>query len=272
MLTARNLSFSYGEKRILYNIDFLAGSSEIISLIGPNGSGKSTLLRCLSGLLKTSEPCVTISGTPIEQIKSREIAKQIAFLPQFQERMNGVSVYELVCMGRAPYQTTGWLWIREDKEKVRWAMNYMRIESMKNRMVYTLSGGEKQRVWIAMILAQDTPIMLLDEPVTYLDMKHQWNLLNAINDLKENHQKTIISVFHDVNHAIETSDKIYMLKEGRIYSSGGAESIITETAIKNVYGVKAFVCDLQKCSQKVVVPESIKKHQPAVQTRTDLTQ
>jgi iron complex transport system ATP-binding protein len=270
MLIANNLLFSYGDKRILYNIDFHAGRSEIISLIGPNGSGKSTLLRCLSGLLRTTVPSVHINGTPIEQFKTKDVAKKIAFLPQFQERMNGISVHQLVCMGRAPYQSSGWLWTREDKEKVRWAMNYMRIEGMKNRMVNTLSGGEKQRVWIAMILAQDTPIMLLDEPVTYLDMKHQWNLLNTINDLKENYQKTIISVFHNVNHALETSDMIYMLKDGRIYSSGDAEDIISEIAIKHVYGVNAYVCDFQKCRQKVVVTESIKKYKPATLTRPDL--
>lgn len=260
MLSANKLSFSYGDKKILHQIDFHAGRSEIISLIGPNGSGKSTLLRCLSGLLRTTVPSVSLNGKPIEQFRTKDIAKIISFLPQFQERMNGISVHQLVSMGRAPYQSSGWLWTREDKEKVRWAMDYMRIDRMKNRMVHTLSGGEKQRVWIAMILAQDTPIMLLDEPVTYLDMKHQWNLLNTINDLKENYQKTIISVFHDVNHAIETSDLIYLIKDGRIYSSGEAEEIITELAIKDVYGVKAFICDLHKCCQKVVVPESIKKH------------
>ena len=237
MLNAINLSFSYREKNILHNINFHAGESQIISLIGPNGSGKSTLLRCLSGLLRTSNPSVYID----------------------QEKMNGISVNELVCMGRAPYQTSGWLRTKEDEEKVLWAMSYMHIEDMKDRMVNTLSGGEKQRVWIAMILAQDTPIMILDEPVTYLDMKHQWNLLNTINDLKENYNKTIISVFHDVNHAIETSDTIYMLKEGMVYSSGEAEEIITGQAIKNVYEVNAYVCDFYRCCQKVVIPESIKK-------------
>jgi iron complex transport system ATP-binding protein len=259
MLNAINLSFSYGEKNILHNINFHAGESQIISLIGPNGSGKSTLLRCLSGLLRTSNPSVYIDNKHIEQIKAQDIAKKIAFLPQFQEKMNGISVNELVCMGRAPYQTSGWLRTKEDEEKVLWAMSYMHIEDMKDRMVNTLSGGEKQRVWIAMILAQDTPIMILDEPVTYLDMKHQWNLLNTINDLKENYNKTIISVFHDVNHAIETSDTIYMLKEGMVYSSGEAEEIITGQAIKNVYEVNAYVCDFYRCCQKVVIPESIKK-------------
>jgi iron complex transport system ATP-binding protein len=204
-----------------------------------------------------------------QSINPREIARQIAFLPQLQEKMNGLTVQQLVSMGRAPYQSSGWIWNREDKETVRWAMDYMRVDRLKNRMVHTLSGGERQRVWIAMILAQDTPIILLDEPVTYLDMKHQWNLLNTINDLKENYQKTIISVFHDVNHAIETSDMIYMLKDGRIYSSGDVEGIITELSIKHVYGVNAYVCDLQKCCQKVVVPESIKHHQRTARTSED---
>ena len=163
-------------------------------------------------------------------------------------------------MGRAPYHNAGWIRTREDIDKVNWAMNYMGIASMKNRMVNTLSGGERQRAWIAMILAQDTSIILLDEPVTYLDMKHQWHLLRTINDLKENHNKTIVSVFHDVNHALETSDKIYMIKEGAVYSFGGTDEIVTEESIKKVYEVNAYVCNFQRCCQKVVVPESIKRN------------
>ena len=257
MIKVEDLSFSYGEKKILKNVNFHLNNSEIISLIGPNGSGKSTLLRLIAGILKPTNSSITINNKLIDKYKPNEIAKEIAFLPQFQEKMNNITVYQLVSMGRAPYQLSGWINSREDNKKIKWAMDYMDINDLKGRMVNTLSGGEKQRVWIGMILAQDTCIIMLDEPVTYMDMKHQWNLLNTINDLKENHNKSIITVFHDINHAIEVSDRIYMMKEGEVVASGYCDAIITENAIKEVYDIDVYVQNFQKLSRQVVVPTSI---------------
>jgi len=259
MIQATNINFKYGSSQILYDVSFKADKKQIISLIGPNGSGKSTLLRCLCGLLPVKNQSILLDGKFIESCSHSEIAKIVAFLPQFQERLSSTSVYELISMGRSPYHASGWITTVEDREKIEWAMEYMGVTNMRNRMVNMLSGGERQRIWIAMILAQDTPIILMDEPVTYMDLKHQWNLLDTINDLKENCGKTIISVFHDINHAMEVSDIIYMLKDGRVYDKGKPDDIITEKAIHEVFEIPVHVCRFHQCHKSVVVPEGCGK-------------
>jgi iron complex transport system ATP-binding protein len=259
MLIARELNFSYGQKSILENIDFTAEKGQIISLIGPNGSGKSTLLHCLCGLSPVKKNTVFLFDDPIEELKAKEISKRISFLPQSHERVQGVTVYELISMERAPYHRSGWVNTKEDKEKINWAIEYMQIGHLAHRLVENLSGGERQRVWIAMVLAQDTPIILMDEPVTFMDMKYQCDLLTIIKDLKNNFQKTIITVFHEINHAIEVSDFVYLLKDGCIYNSGVTDEVITEQAIKNVYGVNAHICKFKKHCRNVVVPVGVHK-------------
>lgn len=259
MIQATNINFKYGSSQILDNVSFQADRKQIISLIGPNGSGKSTLLRCLCGLLSVKNQSVLLKGKPIEACSHGEIAKIVAFLPQFQEKLSSTSVYELISMGRSPYHTSGWITTVEDREKIEWAMEYMGVAEKRNRMVDMLSGGERQRVWIAMILAQDTPVILMDEPVTYMDLKHQWNLLDTINDLKENCGKTIVSVFHDINHAIEVSDIIYILKDGRVYDKGKSDEVVTENAIHEVFEIPVHVCHFHQCHKSVVVPEGCGK-------------
>lgn len=257
IISTDNLSFGYGENEILKNIDFFVPKEKIVSLIGPNGSGKSTLLRCLARILKTSHDTIFIKGQAIEKYKTKSLSQKIAFLPQFQERLNSISVYDLIAMGRTPYHKSGWAVGPKDKEKIEWAMEYMSLAEYGNYSLNALSGGEKQRVWIAMILAQDTPILLLDEPVTYMDLKYQQEFLSMIKDLKETHCKTIISVFHDINHAMEVSDLVYMMKDGEIYRKGAAEEVLTEESILEVYNVFAHVCKLKRCRRNVIVPEGV---------------
>ncbi len=254
IINTSNISFGYSEKTILKNIDFSVPKGNIVSLIGPNGCGKSTLLRCLSGIIKAPNNTVFINEKPIETYKTKKLAQNVAFLPQFQEDLNSISVYDVVAMGRAPYSGSGWIMNREDKEKIEWAMEYMSLSEYRNHSINALSGGERQRVWIAMTLAQDTPILLLDEPVTYMDLKHQQELLSVVKDLKKNCNKTIVSVFHDINHAMEVSDLVYMMKDGEVYAKGSPEEVITEESISEVYDVSAHVCKLKKCNRKVIVP------------------
>lgn len=254
MLEAANLSFGYGKEDILNNINFVARKGEVISLIGPNGSGKSTLLRCLSGLLPVTNGQVYLFDKLMHKCSSKEISQKIAFLPQSHERLNGITVRELVAMGRTPYHKSGWIFSKEDHNKINWAIDYMQIAHLKHRMVDMLSGGERQRVWISMVLAQDTPIILLDEPVTYMDLKYQWDLLKIIKDLKDNFQKTIVSVFHDINHALEIADYIYVLSKGRVHATGLSEQVITEQTIQEVYGICTHLCKVEKRRGSIVVP------------------
>ncbi len=254
MLEAKGLSFGYDERLILKGVSFSASRGQIVSLIGPNGSGKSTLLRCLCGLLLPGEGSVCLFDKPLGRYAPRELSQMIAFLPQAQERLSSISVYELVGMGRTPYHRSGWFLDKKDHVKIEWAIDYMRLSSLRHRSIDMLSGGERQRVWIAMVLAQDTPIILLDEPVTYMDLKFQWDLLTVLRDLKESFQKTVISVFHDINHALEISDRVYLLKDGSIHSAGTSEQVITERSIREVFEIGTHVCRFKKCRRPVVVP------------------
>jgi len=258
MLEANGLNFGYGEQPVLREISFSASSGQIISLIGPNGSGKSTLLRCLCGLLPVKKNSVRLFDKPLEKYAPRELSQCIAFLPQAQEKISSISVYELVGMGRTPYHRSGWFFTKEDRLKIDWAIDYMRLEPLKHRSVEMLSGGERQRVWIAMALAQDTPIILLDEPVTYMDMRFQWELLSVLGDLRNRFRKTVVSVFHDINHALEVSDRVYLLKDGRIYGAGASEEVITEQSIRDVFEIGTHVCRFKKCRRPVVVPFGIR--------------
>ncbi len=240
MIRAEKLNFSYAKKKILHDVDFYAGKAEIVSLLGPNGSGKSTLLRCLSGILPIRRGKLYISGKPIKNYSRRELAKIIAFLPQIREKINSLTVYELITMGRSPY-SSGWSYSQADREAVNWAIEYMQLEAFTDLPVDKLSGGEMQRVWIAVTLAQDTPIILLDEPVTFMDLRHQYDLLKVLRDLRDIYGKTVITVFHDINHALEISDRVYLLSEGRIFESGLADKVITATNIQDVFRVRAEV-------------------------------
>lgn len=254
MIKTNSLNFSYGKKQILFDVTLNIKKGEVVSLVGSNGSGKSTLLQCLNGNNKIFENKISICNKPIQKYKRNELAKKIAFLPQFQEKMPGYSVKEIVAMGRTPFQKTGWIVSTKDKDITNWAMEYMKIYSLKNKCIESLSGGEKQRVWIAMILAQDTPIIFLDEPVTYMDMENQYELLNIIEKLKNEQNKTIISVFHDINHALDVSDKICILKNGKIFDYGSPEKTITENNLLKSFNIKTKIINLETSNKSFVIP------------------
>lgn len=257
MLETKNLNFSYNKERVLKNINFNAEEGTIISLIGPNGSGKSTLLRCLTKLLNVKSESIFLLDKPLNKYSRRELSQKIAFLPQMQGSVNHITVRELVGLGRSPYHTIGWVLNKNDIEKIDWAIDYMKLTHIQHRYLENLSGGERQRVWIAMVLAQDTPVILLDEPVTFMDIKHQWDFIEIIMNLKFKFGKTIVSVFHDINHAIEVSDCIYLMKNGEIYSFGNSDKVITEKSLFDVYGISAHVCKIKHRCRPFVVPVGV---------------
>ncbi len=257
MIETKNISFSYGKSCVLQQVNFKAEAGETISLIGPNGSGKSTFLRCVAGIYKVSQGDIYIDGIALDKLKTRQIAQKIAFLPQSQEPIKGLTVSELVALGRSTYQKVGWKQSAEDKQKIAWAIDYMQLKGLKNRYVNALSGGEKQRAWIAMILAKNTPIILLDEPVTYMDMNYQCQLLDIIADLKQSFNKTVITVFHNINHALKIADKVYLFENGKVFCSGRSDAVITRSHIKAVYNVNAQICKVDAYDKRIVVPISV---------------
>jgi len=215
LIQGQQVRFRYNQRWVLDGVDLEACSGEVVALFGPNGSGKSTLLRLLAGLLQPQGGAVSLSGAPLASYSRRRLAQRVAFLPQMHPPLHHITVGELVARGRSPHRRFGWALSRHDLDRVRWALAYLRLERLEHRDVGSLSGGEQQRVWIAMVLAQDAEAVLLDEPVTFLDLKHQWDLLCMFRDLVAEYGKTVLAVFHDVNHGMAVSDRTYLLRDGR---------------------------------------------------------
>jgi len=251
LIEVENLSFGYSRKKFLKNICVKISPGEIISLVGANGCGKSTLLKCICGLLRTSKS-ISLNGKYIEEYSLKQRAKIISFLPQLVEKINSISVYELIMLGAKSSSKTGWFISEEDLSRVENIMTYMNLQHLRQKPVENISGGEKQRALIATILAQNAPVIILDEPVTYMDMQNQYNLLDVIKSLQKDYDKTVVSVFHDVNHAMEISDKIIMMKEGEILYAGNPDDIINEKNIFDVFEMKVHICRLHKFLRPVL--------------------
>jgi len=245
LIVIENLSFGYSKKDLLKNICATIAPGEIVSLVGANGCGKSTLLKCMCGLLKTSKS-ITLHGKYIEEYPLRQRAEIISYLPQSVEKVHSISIYELIMLGAKSTSKTGWFSPKEDLLRIESIMTYLNLQHLKHKSVENISGGEKQRVLIATILAQNAPVIILDEPVTYMDMQNQYNMLEIIRSLQKNYNKTVIAVFHDINHAMEISDKILMMKEGEILYSGSPDDIINEENIYDVFGIRVHICKSHK--------------------------
>lgn len=254
-IEAHGVAHRFGANWALRDVDFVANEGELVALFGPNGSGKSTLLRILAGLITPARGRVAISGTPLPDLGRRRLAQAVGFLPQVRPALRHVTVRELVARGRHPHQGLGWVASREDRERVDAALAQLGVGRFADRDVGTLSGGELQRAWLAMVVAQDPGIVLLDEPVTFLDMRHQWGLLEVLRELADRHGKTIVAVFHDVNHGLAVADRAYLVHEGRIVRHGHPEQVITGRSIASVFGVFADVWRYRDGSGSFVVPD-----------------
>ena len=240
-IETKNLTLSYGNTIIIDELDLNIPKGEITVFIGGNGCGKSTLLRSIARLLKPKTGAVLLEGNAIAKMSTKDVAKQMAILPQSSVAPEGLTVLQLVKQGRYPYQT--WLkqWTEEDEEKVNNALAATGIENLKDRPVDSLSGGQRQRAWIAMTLAQDTDIILLDEPTTYLDMTHQIEILDLLFELNEKEKRTIVMVLHDLNLACRYAHNIVAIKEGGIFAQGKPEYVINSNLVKKVFGMECEI-------------------------------
>ncbi|WP_210610878.1 ABC transporter ATP-binding protein [Priestia flexa] len=240
-LETKSLSLSYGETMIINELDLKIPKGEITVFIGSNGCGKSTLLRSLARLLKPQTGSVLLEGSKISSLPTKEIAKQLAILPQGPVAPEGLTVLQLVKQGRYPYQNWFRQWSKEDEEKVQKALESTGLSDLADRQVDSLSGGQRQRAWIAMTLAQDTDIILLDEPTTYLDMTHQIEILDLLFELNEKEERTIIMVLHDLNLACRYAHHIVALQDKQIYAQGKPEEVITCQLVRNVFNMNCEV-------------------------------
>ena len=241
-LSIENISFAIGGRKILDDITHSFAEGKRTAILGANGAGKSTLLRIICLLNNKFDGTVTLDGRDIRSLGRRAIAQSIAILPQEREIPVDTTVRQLTSYGRFPHQrlfSSGNP--KEDRDAIEQAMQFTGVEKFSARQVSTLSGGERQRAWLAMALAQRPKILLLDEPATYLDISHQLEVMELIGEVNRKYQMTIISVLHDINHAIEFSDEAIVIGGGKIVARGAPSIVIDPKLIRAVFNVEANV-------------------------------
>ncbi|AFZ44175.1 ABC transporter related protein [Halothece sp. PCC 7418] len=240
-LETQNLTLSYHQTPIIHDLNFGVPAEKITILVGPNGCGKSTLLRGLARLLKPKGGVVYLDGADIFQRSTKAVAKRLGILPQSAIAPEGLTVRDLVAQGRYPHQNWLQQWSKEDETMVTWALELSGMTELAERPLDHLSGGQRQRAWVAMALAQNTEILLLDEPTTFLDLAHQLEILDLLAELNITQSRTIVMVLHDLNQAARYADHLVVVQEGQIYTQGTPEQVITEGMVKTVFGVASRI-------------------------------
>ncbi len=253
-LRADAVDAGYDGRIVLSKLNLNIERGDILALVGPNGSGKSTLLRALGRVLRPRSGTVLLDGKAISSLSTRDVARELALLPQGPTLANDMTVEELVWMGRSPHQGLLGLPTHADREAVEWAIHETGIGQMRQRGIGTLSGGEKQRAWIAMALAQKPRVMLLDEPTTFLDLNHQLEVLDLVRYLNREHGITVVMVLHDLNQAARYAGRIVVLKDGCIHCEGRPADVLTVDTLRSVFGVEGHVMAGPEGIEMVIVP------------------
>lgn len=240
-LTGEALHAGYESQRVLDGVNIAVAVGRLTVLLGPNGSGKSTLLKTLARTLTPSAGHVYLDGKDIHRSNTREVAKRLGILPQGPVAPEGLSVKQLVGMGRFPHQGLWQKNAKQDADAIREAMADANVTEFAERSVDALSGGQRQRCWIAMVLAQQTDLILLDEPTTFLDLKVQVDLLELLSRLAHEKGRTLLLVLHDLNLAAAYADHLVMMCDGRIVTSGAPKKVFTTANLKRVFDLDAHV-------------------------------
>lgn len=252
-LALEDASIGYERSVISRALSLEIPDGSFTAIIGPNGCGKSTLLRALARVLAPSRGRVLLDGREISSYPSKEVARRLGLLPQTSLAPDGIRVADLVGRGRAPHQGLFQQWRTSDEAAVAAALEATHLTDLSERLVDELSGGQRQRVWVAMLLAQETPIILLDEPTTFLDIAHQYELMEMFRSFHED-GKTIIAVLHDLNQAARYADHLIVLRDGAVVTTGTPGEVITAELIQNVFGLAALVLPDPVTSTPAVVP------------------
>ncbi|RBO84017.1 ABC transporter ATP-binding protein [Marinomonas aquiplantarum] len=239
-LGAEALTLKHGKTTIIEGLDIRLPSSKVTAIVGPNGCGKSTLLNGLSRIHAPSGGAVLLDGKNIHKLPSKEVARRLALLPQDTIAPDGITVSELIRFGRHPHQSALKQWAMSDQEAIDYALKAADLSDLQARLLDTLSGGQRQRAWIAMSIAQETPLLLLDEPTSALDLGHQIEVFELIRELSEE-GKTIAMVVHDLPSACRYADHIVAMKNGKIITQGSPKDVMTKELVMELYGVE---CDL----------------------------
>lgn len=237
MLSVHSLQVRYADKTIVRDLSFSVKQGEVVSIIGPNGSGKSTILKAMSRMIPCQAGRVCIANREIQSLSTKQVSRMMCMLCQSNSSPTDMTVKELVSYGRLPHKKWYERLSADDLEIVDWALERTGLLDYRDRLVISLSGGEAQRAWLAMALAQRPKVLLLDEPTTYLDIAHQMEVLELIKHLNQELNLTVVMVLHDLNHASRYSDRVCVIHHGSIRAFGKPEEVFTQDMIRAVYGV-----------------------------------
>ena len=248
-----SLKVGYDKVIIVPNFDISFKAGKITSIIGANGCGKSTVLKAIGRIIPKEGGSIIINNNDVSELKSKDVAKEMAILPQSPMAPGTLTVYELVSFGRYPYQKGFGRLKEEDKNIIMWALEATNMLEFKDREIAFLSGGQRQRAWIAMALAQQTGIILLDEPTTYLDLCHQLEVLELLKKLNKENGTTIIMVLHDLNLASKYSDYLLAMKDGQIFSYGEPSIVFTSKMLEECFKIDGEIIIDEKIGKPLCI-------------------
>ncbi len=252
-LRAEKIELRYADRTIVDELSLEIPDGGFTVVVGPNGCGKSTLLRALGRMLTPRSGRVVLDGNDIRSYRTKEVARRIALLPQSPLSPGAISVADLVSRGRYPYQSMLRQWSPEDEHVVSEALNEVGMRYAADQLVDELSGGQRQRVWIAMTLAQRTPVLLLDEPTTFLDIAHQIEVLDLCSELHQS-GRTLVAVLHDLNLAARYATHVVAMRSGKIVMQGSASDVFTPELLREVFDLEALVLEDPETGRPLVVP------------------
>ncbi|MFF3004357.1 ABC transporter ATP-binding protein [Kitasatospora sp. NPDC057940] len=255
-LAAHGLDLRYGDRTIVDGLDLDLPGGAVTAIVGPNACGKSTLLRGLVRLLAPAAGTVTLDGSDIHRMSARALAKRMGLLPQQPVTPEAITVEALVRLGRYPHQRMLSPWSRTDQAAVEDALARTGTAELREQQVDRLSGGQRQRAWIALALAQDTELLLLDEPTTFLDLRHQLDVLDLVADLHAEAGRTVVMVLHDLGQAARYADHLVVLKDGRLAAAGPPAEVLTADLVEAVFQVPCRVVPDPETGTPLVVPRA----------------
>lgn len=252
MIQLDNVSFSYNELPVLNKITTEFASGDFCAIMGPNGSGKTTLLKTIAGLLSHYQGSILIDEKAISSLSASELAKKVAYVPQRQDIVFDFTVFDTVMMGRNPYQSKWEMSNVSDEKLVMEVLEKCHLTHLKDRLLNRLSGGEMQRALVARAMAQQAPIMLLDEPLSNLDIGHKFEIMDILSELNRTQMVTILIIIHDFSFAMQYTDSALLLKNGKLHSRGKTKELLIPNIIKDVFelGEEFFVDTLGNVSKK----------------------